>query len=458
MIMTNKQDTDQMNVKNTRYASAKANMFEASVFPAATVTLLRLSRMQWNGRDFLLQRQNECLRRIIAYCAKQVPFYKRLFNKHRIQPSSVSSASDLTKIPIMDKNTVLSNLSEICVPSLVPPRGKLVTSSGTSGPPVSFYLDRISINQSVATMLLFDSWASWLPGRKVMHIRRKRRMTLSQRLFWNVFMRARIVNSLEIKNSNARQFANEICDADPSLLVSYPSVLAMIAREAQERPPSLRGIVVGSETATPNYKHDIEKGYGLRVYNRYGCYEFGGALMQDCELHDGLHANTELAVVEVVDSNGEQVSEGEQGRLVITGLQNWVMPLIRYDIEDLAIAGLECACGRGLPTIKNVLGRTSETIAGKDGDRISSFSLLSALISERYFAALAKEFQFVDLGPGKIGLRIVPTEKYLENPPANADRIRKRLQEYLPILDFHIEVRDELPREKSGKQSLVAKQ
>lgn len=447
-----------MNSRRGQRISIGAGILGASVFPTAAFTLAKLSRLQWNGQDVLLQRQEKQLKRMIAYCARQVPFYKHLFNKHGIRPNSVGSVSDLSKIPVMDKNIVLSNLSEICVPSLVPPRGKLVTSSGTSGPPVSFYLDRISINQSVATMLLFDFWASWLPGRKVMHIRRKRRMTLSQRLFWDVFMRARIVNSLEIKNSNARQFAKEICDVDPSLIVSYPSVLAMIAREAQERPPSLRGIVVGSETATPNYKHDIEKGYGLRVFNRYGCYEFGGALMQDCELHEGLHVNTELAVVEVVDTNGEQVSEGEQGRLVITGLQNWVMPLIRYDIEDLAIAGLECSCGRGFPTIKNVLGRTSETIAGKDGDRISSFSLLSALISERYFAALAKEFQFVDLGPGRIGLRIVPTEKYLENPPANADRIKKRLQEYLPILDFHIEVRDELPREESGKQSLVAKQ
>ncbi len=414
--------------------------------------------LQWTSQSVLRRMQQRRLAQAIRYASTNVPFYRRIFRERQIYPSAIKTPEDLNRLPIMTRRDVVNNFPEMVVTGLIGQRSALVASSGSSGPPVSCYIDQMTVHETIATILLFDLWASWLPGMSMIQIMRQRPLAIGQRVFWKVLMRSSFLDSLQITNSTASSFANLIASSRPSLIVSYPSVLGMIARNTKEPPSSVRGIVVGSETMTPNVANDIERGFSRRAFNRYGLSEFGGALMQDCALHQGLHLNPELAVVEVVDSHGEQVAEGERGRLIITALRNFVMPLIRYEVGDVGIQGGQCACGRGFPVISGVVGRTSDIVVGKDGDEVSAFLLLNALHYYDYFPELIREFQFVDKGRGLVTLRIVPTERFLENPARNGEHVESRLHSTLPMLDFSVEATGELRREASGKQSLVIRE
>lgn len=427
-----------------------------AILPTAIAALQRFKKLQWINPSVLKDRQQQKLRQIITYASANVPFYQGLFREKRIDPSSIKTSEDLTKLPIVTRKDLLKNFRKMFVPGLSG-RGDLLTSSGSSGPAVSCYVDQVTIHESIATLLLFNLWASWLPGMTTLQIMRTRPERISQQVYWRL-MRTSFLNSLDIRNSTAKSFANLIASANPSLIISYPSLLGMIARHTDSPPPSLRGVVVGSETVTPNVARDIERGFARRVFNRYGLSEFGGVLMQDCVLHQGLHLNSELAVVEVLDSNDEQVGESERGRLVITGLRNFVMPLIRYDVGDIGIVGGECACARGFPVISDIVGRTSDIVVAKNGDEISSFLLLNAIHYYEYFPEFIREFQFVEMSPGKLGLRIVPTKRFLENRTRNAAYIEQRLEHSLPILEFKVQARDELQRARSGKQNLVVRE
>jgi phenylacetate-CoA ligase len=429
-----------------------------STLPATLMALRKLQQLQWNSGRTLEDRQRRSLRRIVLYSAANVPFYRRMLQDRHIDPNSIRSPEDLSRLPTITRRDVVRNFNELQVSKLARQYPELAISSGSSGPPVSCYIDQRTTHETIATMLLFNLWASWLPGMTTLQIMRTRPHRISQRLFWRLVMRARFFNSLEVRNSTARRFAHAVISANPSLIVSYPSVLDMIARNMDTPPSSVKGVVVGSETVTGNAESRIERSFQRKLFNRYGVSEFGGALMQDCELHQGLHLNTELAVVEVLDSNNQPVSESEQGRVVITGLRNFVMPLIRYDVGDIGVAGGECACGRGFPVIRDIVGRTSEIVEGKDGEKISSFLLLNALHYYDYFAEFLKEFQFVDIGHGRVGLRIIPTEGFLRNPVHHAERIEEKLQQVLPMLQFEVQIREELERRPSGKQDLIVRE
>ena len=429
-----------------------------SILPAALATLQRLERLQWKSPTFLRNMQEQRMRQMIAYASAGVPFYRRLFREEQMDPNAIRTREDLSKLPTLSRRDVVRNQQDMSVPGLIGERSELVASSGSSGPPVYCHVDQMTAHESIATILLFNLWASWVPGTPMVQIMRQRPLRIAQRIFWQVLMRSSFLDSLQITNSTASSFADLIASSRPSLIVSYPSVLGMIARNTKEPLSSVRGIVVGSETMTPNVANDIEKGFSRRGFNRYGLSEFGGALMQDCGLHQGLHLNPELAVVEVVDSHGEQVAEGERGRLVITALRNFVMPLIRYEVGDVGIQGGQCACGRGFPVISGVVGRTSDIVVGNDGDEVSAFLLLNALHYYDYFPELIREFQFVDKGRGLVTLRIVPTERFLENQAHNVEHVESRLHSTLPMLDFSVEATGELRREASGKQSLVIRE
>jgi phenylacetate-CoA ligase len=94
-----------------------------------------------------------------------------------------------------------------------------------------------------------------------------------------------------------------------------------------------------------------------------------GFIALQCPRHEHYHVQSESVLVEVLDEDGEPVRPGEIGRVVLTSLHNFAMPLIRYAIGDYAEAGAPCPCGRGLPVLKRILGRSRNRVSMPDGRR-----------------------------------------------------------------------------------------
>jgi phenylacetate-CoA ligase len=144
----------------------------------------------------------------------------------------------------------------------------------------------------------------------------------------------------------------------PDYLMTYPETLELLALSSGDERPveSLKAVIAISEQLTPSMRACVERRFGTPVHQVYGLTEIGLAATR-CEA-GRYHVNNEHCVVEILDEKGRPCPPGETGRIVITGLSNLAMPLIRYDTGDLAeVAAGPCPCSRTLPVIGEIVGR-----------------------------------------------------------------------------------------------------
>jgi phenylacetate-CoA ligase len=149
----------------------------------------------------------------------------------------------------------------------------------------------------------------------------------------------------------------------------------------------LRGVITGAEALFEPERDEIERAFGCKVFNTYGCREFM-LLASECPEHAGLHVNIDHVVLETVDASGRNV-RGASGDVVITDLHNYGMPFVRYQNGDRATFSDDtCACGRGLPLLTSVDGRILDTIRTPDGRHVPGeffvYAMLDVLTVKQY--------------------------------------------------------------------------
>ncbi len=155
---------------------------------------------------------------------------------------------------------------------------------------------------------------------------------------------------------------------DPHYLLAHPSVAQAIlerVRRSSSRHRCLEEIRLIAEPIDPELERYLVDGHHLRVAEIYSANEVGVVAFR-CEL-GALHIQSESVLVEILDDRWRPCAPGETGHLVLTPLHNLATPLIRYDLGDLAVAGGACACGRGLPIIAQVRGRSRNLVRRPDG-------------------------------------------------------------------------------------------
>jgi len=146
----------------------------------------------------------------------------------------------------------------------------------------------------------------------------------------------------------------------PQVLLTHPSNLRALAIRSRERGlalPSLREARTYSESLPADLRDQVMAAWGVPVSDLYSANEVGYVALQ-CPQSGLYHVQSEDVLVEVVGDDDRPCATGETGRVVVTSLHNYAMPLLRYDLGDLATVGGACACGRTLPTLERILGRT----------------------------------------------------------------------------------------------------
>src|SRR5262249_18305868 len=121
-------------------------------------------------------------------------------------------------------------------------------------------------------------------------------------------------------------------------------------------------------------RKSIEQVFDCKVTNRYGCEEVS-LIACECERHEGLHVNADGVYVEII-RNGRVARPGESGSVVVTDLTNRAMPILRYQVGDVAVVSdRRCDCGRGLPLLERLEGREADYVVTPAGELISGISL-----------------------------------------------------------------------------------
>jgi phenylacetate-CoA ligase len=236
---------------------------------------------------------------------------------------------------------------------------------------------------------------------------------------------------------------------DPGYVLAYPSALAGIADVFEERGWRLSQLdeaTTFGEVLEGECRAKCERVFGKKVVDLYSSEEVGYIALQ-CPAGDRYHVQAENLVVEILDDEGQACRAGQIGRVVVTTLHNFAMPLVRYDIGDYAEVGTTCGCGRGLPVLTRILGRQRNLLVMPDGQRRWPVFTDSAALDglPPFF-----QFQVVQRTLDTLEVNVVrPTESITPEEEALVARHMQRVLGY----PFKIEVRTvrEIARSPRGK-------
>jgi phenylacetate-CoA ligase len=157
---------------------------------------------------------------------------------------------------------------------------------------------------------------------------------------------------------------------DPEYVLTPPSNLRLIVAHCRVngiRLPRLRAVWTLSEVVEDGLREDCRAVLGARIVHNYSTAEAGYLALQCPDHEQHVHVCAETVLLEVVDAQGHACAPGEVGRVLLTPLHNFAMPLLRYEVGDEAEVGPPCPCGRGLPVLRAVVGRTLDRLLLPDG-------------------------------------------------------------------------------------------
>ncbi len=249
----------------------------------------------------------------------------------------------------------------------------------------------------------------------------------------------------------------------PAYVLGYTATLANLADHLLRRnlrlQHRLRAVMTGAETLTPPRRRLIEQYFQAPIINPYGLREIGACIAQNCPASpERFHVNTELVIWETVREDGAPAAPGEIGRVVLTHLHNYVMPFLRYDTGDLAVAGgKQCACGRGFRLVGPIDGRWIECVRTPSEKVISPASLGQYLIVVPGHAEAVWHYQLVQEAPERVRLLVVPApELGREQRERLREGLGRSLTQFLgDAMTVEVEMVTDIPAEESGKRLVI---
>ena len=364
---------------------------------------------QWRNPEQIAQYQLQRLQQIVGVAAERVPFYQRRFREIGFQAGDLKSLDDLKRLPILTKRELKEHFDELYDRSRAR-EALLSQTSGTTGQPTQFLLTRDQTVMELAYIWRFWLWAGYRPYARVAafrHYTPKEGEPVSK---YERSSNTRFFSVHDMYESRLGEYVDAFNRFRPWLVRGYPSSIYILANFALERGLTLHRphvVVTSSETLLLQHREVIEQAMGAPVFDWYGTNERILTACQ-CEQRGEYHVNAEAGIAEFVDLGDQNATEGAKS-LVMTGLMNTIMPLIRFDVGDLAVPGTNrCPCGRGLPTIKRFIGRTDDILVTHEGKRITPVRFYT--VFEKY--PQVDQFQVVQVRPDYIEVRVVSNGGY----------------------------------------------
>lgn len=413
-------------------------------------TYRNLCRTQWYDTARLAELRAQRLRAIVAHAVTSSPFYGRRLAAAGISPRTVHDISDLAGLPPLTKADVRNELEDILSRGYARTDLVLAKTGGSTGEALRVFCDRRGIQQRAGAALRADTWAGWRLGQPVAAVwgnppqprtwRNKLRRLLKDRVFY--------LDTMRIDDAAIDRFARQWQHWRPGLLYGHAHSLFILAEAVAARGLTLRpeGIVATSMMLLQNEREVIEATFGVPVTNRYGCEEVS-LIACECEQHCGLHLNAEHAYVEILRDDGSPCPPGEDGRIVVTELVNYGMPMLRYEVGDRGVpSDRKCACGRSLPLLETLTGRVADFLLASDGSRVAGISLIENTLTR--FTGI-KQLQLVQEERLRLLANLVPGSDYgVEVEQQMLAVLRHSLG---ADMDVQVHLVEKIPQESSGK-------
>lgn len=343
---------------------------------------------QWLDEAFINEYQSEQLRKIIAHAYTYVPYYQKLFRANNIVPDELQTSEDLKKIPFMTKELLQCNFDSLTALDSKKYRPALLSTSGTTGGKVNFYVDKPSNVLEFVYYWRAWGWAGYRLGDIFADLDVEffpfSKKDTGALYHFNYFTRKLTVNSLLISLKYSDEFVRIFKKFKPLFLKGIPSnlyMLALVLHEKHNHGISFKAIFSQGENLLAYQRELIEKVFSCRIYDSYGQMERTVAISQ-CQ-YGTYHLHPDYGIAEFADPEFSLASDDTGGicvkEIIGTSLHNLSMPLIRYRTKDLvkiSKSHTKCACNRGFPEVISVLGRDADVIITPDRRAVTALYLV----------------------------------------------------------------------------------
>jgi phenylacetate-CoA ligase len=409
-----------------------------------------LEHSQWWGARELEQHQLARLRELLTHADRHVPYYRAVFEARGFRPENVASLQEISRIPFLTKSIIRANAENLKSERAV---GLMrFNTGGSTGEPLIFYLGRERVSHDVAAKWRATRW--WnvdigdpeivLWGSPIELGTQDRLRSIRDRV-----LRSELLPAFEMSDARLGGFVERIQRRRPRMLFGYPSALAHLARHAESHRIDMGRIgvevaFVTSERLYDDQRERISRVFGCPVANGYGGRD-AGFLAHECP-SGGMHVTAEDVVIEIIGPDDQPLPAGHPGEIVVTHLATRDFPFIRYRTGDVAAFGnAPCPCGRGLPVLKEIQGRTTDFVVAQDGTVMHGLALiyvLRALPGIRSFKIVQESLHLTRV------LLVIDSEFDHGSEARIVDAMKQRLG---ATVEIRVEYVPLIPAEKSGK-------
>lgn len=408
-----------------------------------------MDHSQWWARSELDELRLNRLRTLLAKAGQHVPYYRDCFARLGFDAYTITSLTDLQKLPFLTK-AILRAEGDRMKSDGARDLARFNTG-GSSGEPLIFFIGKERVSHDVAAKWRATRWWGVDIGDPEIVVWGSPIELGTQdrvRAIRDKIMRTELLPAFEMSESRLDDFVEQIRTTRPKMLFGYPSAISLIARHAKKRGVMLDqlGIKVVFVTSERLYDHQratISEAFGCKVANGYGGRD-AGFIAHECPA-GGMHITAEDIIVEIVDDQGKVQPAGVSGEIVVTHLATSDFPFIRYRTGDIGVLGTEqCNCGRGLPLLKEIQGRSTDFVIAADGTVMHGLSLiyiLRDLPGVRSFKVIQDSRQQTRV--------LLVTDASFQTP---IEQIITGFKQRLgSSVDVQVDIVDAIPAEKSGK-------
>jgi phenylacetate-CoA ligase len=389
------------------------------------------------------------LKSLVSYAYQNSPYYRDVFDESNVLLDQISCCKDLTNLPVLSKKNILDHEKELVVPHF---SGKLFPrkTGGSTGMTLHFWKEAEALAKNDAIMYRCYEWYGIDIGDK-------------QARFWGVpvvpkfrrkealkdFILNRIrISAFDISKESCLGQYQRIEKFRPAYFYGYTTAIYGFCLYMKElgidlNALHLKAVICTAEKMYPHHKKLFDEVFACPVVDEYGSTE-NGIIAFQCR-QGNMHLMADHMVVEFLDENGNPVRPGQVGRIVITDLSSYAMPMIRYDIGDMGSPSCRtCSCGVSLPLMEIMEGRKEDFIRTKSGKLIHAAYLCYTLKDDS-----VHEFKMYQTAIDSVRVQIVKSPTFNAGSEEILDcNLRTSLGEEMKI---SFEYLDRIPREKSGK-------
>lgn len=350
-----------------------------------TVNVRRqMEASQWWPAERIAALQVDRLKTFLTDIGTHVPYYRELFATGGFDPQTITSTADLQALPFLTKAIIKQNSDALRAADA---QGLArFNTGGSSGEPLIFFIGTERVTHDVAAKWRATRWWDVDIGDPEIVVWGSPIELGTQdrvRFLRDKLMRTELLPAFEMSDSRVEAFIARIREMRPKMVFGYPSAISHIAGYAEKKGIRLddlgvKVVFVTSERLYDHQREIISRSFACPVANGYGGRD-AGFIAHACP-SGSMHITAEDIIVEIVDAAGKVLPYGQSGEIVVTHLATRDYPFVRYRTGDVGVLSDQaCPCGRGLPVLSEIQGRSTDFVIAADGTVMHGLALIYVL-------------------------------------------------------------------------------